>query len=180
MKKWFVLLLSMLLVFALCACAEAETIYTYEKNGVVLEVNHENGTISDGIYTYRFEYSGDASDYHVKITYPDGAIYQGSYSADGGGGGTWNKPFDRWRYVDEDTLCDAIGANTPEPFPGGKIVAAILLVGAGAFYAVAPEKAWHWNVGWRFKDAEPSDAALTFNRVIGIVVIILGVITLFV
>ena len=179
MKKWFVLLLSVLFVFALCACAEAETIYTYEKNGVVLEVNHENGTSSDGIYTYRFEYSGDASAFRVKITYPDGAIFQGSYTDSGGGGGTWNKPFNRWLYVDEDTLCDAIGANTPEPIPVGEIVVAILLVGAGAFYVVSPEKAWHWNVGWRFKDAEPSDASLSFNRIIGIVLIILGVIALF-
>ena len=45
----------------------------------------------------------------------------------------------------------------------------------GIFTAANPEDAWYWSNGWRFKNAEPSDLALTLTRIGGILSIIYGI-----
>ncbi|MBE5971334.1 MAG: hypothetical protein E7246_02285 [Lachnoclostridium sp.] len=55
------------------------------------------------------------------------------------------------------------------------ILLIIILLIVGIFNAAAPQAAWYLSDGWRFKDAEPSEAALDWGRFIGIVLIVIAV-----
>jgi hypothetical protein len=37
-----------------------------------------------------------------------------------------------------------------------------------------PRTAWFWNIGWQFKNAEPSEAAILMGRIGGILAIGIG------
>ena len=49
----------------------------------------------------------------------------------------------------------------------------------GVVNAVSPETGWHMSEGWKFKDAEPSEAALLWGRIGGIVSSVIGVVMIF-
>ena len=55
---------------------------------------------------------------------------------------------------------------------------ALLIIAVGIFNMVKPESAWYMEYGWRYKDAEPSDLALTVNRFAGGFAIFIGLIFL--
>ena len=55
----------------------------------------------------------------------------------------------------------------------------VLLFLIGIVDLVAPEAAWYLGGGWKFKDAEPSDAALVLTRIGGGICILIGFIMLF-
>ena len=55
---------------------------------------------------------------------------------------------------------------------------ALLLCGVGIFNLAAPKARWYLSYGWRFKDAEPSDAAITLSRIGGGIAVVIGVIML--
>ncbi|HIR50701.1 MAG TPA: hypothetical protein IAA53_05370 [Candidatus Avoscillospira avicola] len=62
----------------------------------------------------------------------------------------------------------------------GKYVApGLLLILLGVVNAAFPRAMWYLSYGWRFKNAEPSDAALLVGRAGGAVVAVAGVICLF-
>ena len=44
----------------------------------------------------------------------------------------------------------------------------------GALYVASPETGWFFSYGWRFKDTEPSDAALLWMRIVGVVMVVAG------
>jgi len=48
----------------------------------------------------------------------------------------------------------------------------------GIIMTASPYTGWYLSTGWRFKDAEPSDAALFMNRVSGVIGVIFGLILL--
>lgn len=54
----------------------------------------------------------------------------------------------------------------------------IILLISGTFHALAPRAAWYLHVGWKLRDAEPSDGYLAFLRVTGVLGCIVGVILL--
>lgn len=49
-----------------------------------------------------------------------------------------------------------------------------LFIIVGLIAAISPYSAWYLSVGWKFKDAEPSDLALGAERIVGIVLVIAG------
>lgn len=53
----------------------------------------------------------------------------------------------------------------------------IMLV-IGMITAISPYIGWYMSVGWKFKDAEPSDLALSTQRAGGVVLVIVGMILL--
>jgi hypothetical protein len=55
----------------------------------------------------------------------------------------------------------------------------LLLIAIGLFHALAPSAAWYMSIGWKLKDAEPSDEYLMLNRVGGVIGTIVGVVLLF-
>ncbi|MGI5894079.1 MAG: DUF6199 family natural product biosynthesis protein [Candidatus Merdivicinus sp.] len=122
---------------------------------------------------YRYEFSGDAKDYRCEIRFPDGSDWLWSQQNGGGtGSGSWyDTHMLESPYPDPDDLCEIIIESRAKPvsFDGTKILAVLLLAGVGLFQLLAPETAWYLSYGWRYKDAEPSDAALIMGRVGGVV-----------
>ncbi|QHT59204.1 hypothetical protein GXP70_03955 [Paenibacillus lycopersici] len=51
-----------------------------------------------------------------------------------------------------------------------------LLMLLGLFNAVFPYPSWYLSVGWRIKDAEPTEAALFTNRAVGVIAAIIGLV----
>lgn len=185
MKKIVTFLMAALLTIALCACSTSvETTYEVTKNGREYIVDTENSTISDGINTYRYTFSGNSAAYTAKITYPDGSSYWWSKKdTDGFSTGGWSDDYDENRYVDGETLCDILLVKAPKKSKmvgSGELIAAILLIAIGAFNAFSPYNAWYWEYGWRFKDAKPSDTALGVHRASGVIAIIVGLFIIFI
>jgi len=175
--------LAALLALSVCACSSsADTTYTVGD----YVVDTENGTISDGTYIYEYTFSGNSSEYRIEITYPDGSAYwwrrQMDSSGIGYGSGGWSDDYDEDRYASGDVLCDILAAGAPasprETSPG-MALAAVLMLGAGLFNAISPHTAWYLSKGWKYKDVEPSDAALGLTRAGGIACIAIGAILIF-
>lgn len=60
-----------------------------------------------------------------------------------------------------------------------KSIFGLLLLFFGGLSAINPEAAWQLEIGWKVKDAEPSDAYLLYTRVVGIILCIIGLIFIF-
>lgn len=58
------------------------------------------------------------------------------------------------------------------------IIGLVLLV-LGGLAVINPEAAWNWEIGWKVKDAEPSDTYLLFVRISGILTCIVGLVFIF-
>lgn len=56
--------------------------------------------------------------------------------------------------------------------------AGVILLVIGIVNTAAPRFAWYLKDGWKFKDAEPSDDAISLTRAGGIIAIIIGLIAL--
>lgn len=54
----------------------------------------------------------------------------------------------------------------------------ILLLIIGILNLAAPEFMWQIGEGWKFKDAEPSEAAILMGRVVGGICIIISIVKL--
>ncbi|MCG7378088.1 hypothetical protein MH215_13885 [Paenibacillus sp. ACRSA] len=52
----------------------------------------------------------------------------------------------------------------------------VLALILGALFAIWPYLGWYLRLGWRLKDAEPSDLALSVDRILGVVLVIIGLI----
>lgn len=52
----------------------------------------------------------------------------------------------------------------------------LILMVFGIISAVSPQSAWYISIGWKFKDAEPSDAALAMHRITGVIGVVIGII----
>ena len=179
MKKLLVMLLSALMLLSLCACSDTGGVYTVEMAGKTFEVDTVNSTIFDGTHTYQYTFMGDAESYSFDVTYPNGSTYYWDYSGSVGHGG-WSEDYDEDLYVDGDTLCEVVAEKAPTPIGSWKIIVPVLLMLIGGLNAAAPRAAWQLEYGWRYKNAEPSPAALTLNRVGGIIAAIIGVVILLV
>lgn len=175
MKRLIPVLLCLLLI--LCGC-RADPVRTVEYGGVSYTVDTENSTIEDGTYVYTYQTDGNT----VTITYPDGSSYWYTSSRSGQvtvGTFGWSDDYRDDRYVPGSTLEDVLeevledeGAN------GGIILGGLVLCALGVWYVAAPCSVWYLEWGWRYKDAEPSDAALIFGRVAGVFLLVMGVIAL--
>ena len=174
----FALLLAICLLLALCACSASST-YAVTRDGKTYTVDNEHGTISDGTYTYAFAWSGN----EVTFTYPDGSTYWMHFSSTSGAGisyGGWSDDYTPGRYADGDDLADILNEKRPAPDQGKHILIALLLLAVGIFSIASPETAWMLSHGWKYKDAEPSDMALTANRVGGMLCILGAVFAFFI
>ena len=74
---------------------------------------------------------------------------------------------------------DLIDFDSPVEKRGGNPILGLVLIVTGLADAISPNTAWYLSYGWRFKNAEPSEAALVFGRIFGIFCVILGLILLF-
>ena len=185
-KRVSIFVLAALLILGLCACAEkTETDsyapYTVEYNHTVYTVTPADGmtgTISDGTDTYSYQYEPRVGGYRVKFTYPDGETY--TWTDDGiSMSGTTSPGFDFEKYPDGWTLSDILlqsssGKNARKTEKNVGLILLLLIV--GIINTAWPQATWYLDVGWKVKDAEPSEGAIMYGRVIGIVLLIIAVI----
>ena len=178
MKKLLMIAAALLL---LCSCAgkESSPVRTVESYGRVYTVDTENQTITyEGVvYSFDIESSGGQG-YSVRFTAPDGATSFWNEVGMGGAGG-WSDDWDMDVWPSD--LAKALNGGSQSARRGtGNPLLGLLLIAIGAFHALAPGTAWYLSHGWRFKDAEPSEAALFFSRAGGMVAIFIGIIFFFV
>ena len=185
----FALLLAAAMLLAGCKKEPLPAVYTVYSYGAPYTIDTQSRTISDGTYTYGYEYA--ASGRSVSFTYPDGNVYSAgiqSANSSGAGGlsaGSVSADYDYSSgYTDPLSLCYALtspreteraaSSGSNHPF------VALLLCGVGIFNLAAPKASWYLSYGWRFKDAEPSDAYMAIARIGGAIALVIGIIMLIV
>lgn len=119
----------------------------------------------------------------VTFTYPDGETYWWKTHAHGGFGG-WSNGFHQGEYPEGSTLFDVLQQATSKgtnksSIDLGNIFVAILVASLGLWSTISPQSVWYLNHGWRYKDAEPSDAALVITRMGGVIALLLAAVILF-
>ena len=183
----FALILAAAMLLAGCKKEPLPAVYTVYSYGAPYTIDTEGRTISDGTYTYGYEYAASGSS--VSFTYPDGNVYSAgiqSANSSGAGGvsaGSVSADYDYSSgYTDPLSLCYALASprETERAASSGSNhpFVALLLCGVGIFNLAAPKASWYLSYGWRFKDAEPSDAAITLSRIGGAIAVVIGVIML--
>ena len=177
MKRVGIILIVLILSIALIGCAEQETTYTVNKNGIEFRIDSAQKTISDGDNIYHYEFSGDSSSFKVTITYPNGSSYW--YNQSGGvGGGGWSDDYIEGTYVSGETLVEVVREKAPKRVDPVKIVGGLMLIALGIIDMIVPKVSWYLGYGWRYKNAEPSDIALIFARIAGGIAVAVGVVLL--
>lgn len=176
-KRRFVLFLAALLLVLLCACeGESKNIYTATDGERTYTIDLEAQTISYDDVVCQFSLSSGAYPTFC-VTYPDGSSWwRKSYETSWSSG--WSDDYDENRYVPGELLWSMLGGQSSEQSggSGGYLLIGLLLVGLGIFYVAAPRASWYLSHGWKFKDVEPSDAALTLRRFGGVAAILIGAI----
>ena len=189
-KRIAILILAALLLLSFCACAEKKTQsalepYTTGWDGTVYTVtpiDNYKGTITDGTNTYSYRYDAAGSSYSVTFTYPDGETYRCTQNGSTSSGaafssGSASLDFDFDKYPDGMTL-DRVLKRSPAAKHEEKSTKSwgiiLFLLFVGSINTACPQLTWHLDVGWKVKDAEPSEAALTWNRGIGVVLLIIA------
>lgn len=179
------------LVLSLSACAKKQTAtaslepYTTGWDGAVYTItpiDAYKGTISDGTNTYSYRYDTSGTGYSVTFTYPDGETYRCMENGGTSGGavfssGSASLDFDFDKYPDGMTLKRVLerSPSAKSEKKSTKNVGLILvLLFVGGINTACPQLTWHLDVGWKVKDAEPSEAALAWNRGIGVVLLIIA------
>lgn len=177
-KRWF-WLITFVAVFisciSLCACSHEEPgPKTVAYNGKTYTIDEEAMTISDQENVYKYEIEGRGSSVSYRFIYPNGSTYYWTWSGNVGHGG-WSSDYDETLYVDGYTLMDILDAERPRESEPKNVPVIILLLVVGIFNTAAPQTAWYLSDGWKYKNAEPSEAALEWTRLSGIIVIVIAV-----
>lgn len=177
MKKLFIFLTMIIFSISLCSCSGSlkKKQYTVQQGDTIFTIDTENGTISDGNNLYHYSVSPTVSGSRLDITYPDNSTYWWETTSSGGYGG-WSDDYDENRYVSGDLLCEMLELDSSAPSKLKNIFLSLLLLIVGLFNLLLPRKAWNLERGWRYKNAEPSDAALDMHRFIGVVGIIAAIV----
>ena len=168
MKRILSFVLLFLLLFT--ACSEQPAV---QRDGISYVVDEDAGTISDGTHTYLYTFSGTATDCTFEVRYPDGSSYWWQQRDHNGFGG-WSDDYHANRYVDGNILFEVVQETAPQKRAPRNWIVIVLFLALGGFHLFKPFQAWQLGWGWRFKNAEPSDAAITWNRVLGLLMLLLG------
>ena len=184
------------LVLSLSACAKQKATaslepYTTGWDGAVYTItpiDAYKGTISDGTNTYSYRYDTSGTGYSVTFTYPDGETYRCMENGGTSGGavfssGSSSLDFDYDKYPDGMTLKRVLkrspSAKSEEKSTKNWGIILFLLF-VGGINTACPQLTWHLDVGWKVKDAEPSEAALAWNRIVGVVLLLIAVVMMIV
>ncbi len=187
MKHKLMITCILLLALLLTACGqerqEVQSVYTVTVNDHPYTIDTQNLTVSDGMYTYHYKIIASGNRVSTTITYPNGATYHWTWSGNVGSGG-WSEDYDDTVYADGHALLRALEQDPPgtrqkREYSGNPLLG-LLFIGLGLWNAISPYSSWYLNYGWRYKNLEPSDAALGMTRLGGIVGVIVGVIVMIV
>lgn len=195
-KRISLFLLAALVIVSLCACAEKQTQNVLEpyttgwdgKSYTVTPIDNDKGTISDGTNTYSYRYGSAGNGYSVTFTYPDGETYTWMQNGSASGGTTFSSGsaslnYDPDKYPDGLTLkrvLERSPAAKNEKKSTKNVGVILFLLVVGVINTAWPQAAWYLETGWKIKDAEPSDAALGWNRGVGILAVVIAVILMIV
>ena len=181
------LLLFCLLPLLLAACGREEPqsrSVSVEIGGQSALVTFPPGTLSEGTIStdrgsYTFSYAPNGQ---LTVTYPDGRSYTLTYRD---GALAVHVDYDAAQLEQEGYLAgislvwgieramdDAGGRSRSGPSP----VLAFVLMALGAWNLLAPKSAWWISRGWWYRNAQPSDLALGFYRVAGVLLLAAGLI----
>ena len=124
----------------------------------------------------------------MTFTYPDGETYRCTQNGSTSSGaafssGSASLDFDFDKYPDGMTLQRVLeqSPSAKREKKSTKNVGLILvLLFVGGINTAFPQAAWHLDVGWKVKDAEPSEAALAWNRIVGVVLLLIAVVMMIV
>jgi len=184
MKRFiFTLLLTLSLLALIAGCEyvpeETEHIYKVFLNDEEYLVDYAKGTITHDGAVYEYTFDDDS----YSITYPNGASYWMNSDGMFTNGG-WSDNYDANTYVSGETLEEVITTahhlrNSNRGSFKGNFLVGLLVIGIGVLTISFPKTHWFMSWGWRYKNAEPSNAALTMSVITGVIIIIAGVILLF-
>lgn len=186
-SKYILIILALMLILTSCGQGVITTdkeVYTAYNRGVGYRVDTVNMTITPENEEFVIKYAID--DMTVTITYPDNSTYWWTVNATGGFGG-WSDDYDAEKYLDGNILIGFLKNVLPtveeeqeekNVFGLNKIFA-FVFAAVGLFYIAFPKKAWYINQGWQLKDARPSDTALSYYRIGGAFIILIGVFMFF-
>jgi len=180
---WLTIMVSVLL----CACGETAEPGENGTRAVVMDnvtyfVDEAAGTIRQGeiVYEYSLQSFSDGR-YRVSFHYPDGNSYWWEQGESFGSGGWSDGYFDlNPDYADGDVLREVLLGNKTVKSRDSNVnpLLVLLLLGLGLWGTLSPQSMWYLEYGWRFRDAEPSDAALAVNRITGVLCLLIGIILL--
>lgn len=174
MKHFRLLLPLLVLALVLSGCAREPVPYEYTSGDRTVSVDPINRTITGNgeVFTYVIVDMGATQRY--EIIFPDGSIYLWTDSGNGGSG-SWSDNFDTDRWLYANFLVDALKESAPRQKTGNVLVG-LLVMGLGTLNFFQPQLHIHLKYGWRFRNAEPSDAYLAMTRFGGLLMAVLGLI----
>lgn len=170
-----------LAVLTACGSEKASLPYDVTYNGKTYTVDQAQQTITVDGEVCHYEISSRGSSVSFDVTYPDGSTYWWQEDQHGGMGG-WGEGYDPERYASGEELWKVLNLDSRvDAGASGKYAAlGLILILLGVVNAIFPRAMWYLSYGWRYKHAEPSDAALLVGRSGGVVMAVVGVICLFV
>ena len=165
----------LIMVFLLCGCGTEKADPVYTSRGYTVDTEAQTMTKDGNVFHYKPNGNG------YIFTYPDGSFcsYQihnndfTSFTTESG-----SLDFDPSRWPSASELGKALHQETKSDRRTGNPLG-LLLILLGALNAAFPHASWYLEIGWRFKDAEPSDLALGMERAGGVVIALVGFFMLF-
>ncbi len=184
------------LTLLLAACgkekADQPLSITIEASSQELTLTFDEGTYSSGTVQaangqYTFLYKPQTGATVFVLTYPDGVVFHQTIEQNGSIQTSLtydsSERIDKG-YVDMFSMEWAI-SDVVKAAPGGRRgnngpspLLAIFFLCCGVFFLFVPKTAWQFSHGWWYKDAEPSDAALTLYGVLGAGILFAGIVCL--
>ena len=138
--------------------------------------SRSKGTVTVGEDVYTFEYKSDG---YAEVTYEDGTVWSARYDEGFIMTGSYRSPdgesTEQGSRTAGDMILSAVESAEPAEKKGQSPLLYALLVIIGAFMAIWPKALWYVKYGFRYKDAEPSEASLFFIRAGGVLVAFCGV-----
>ena len=175
MNKKIYLGIITLMMFLLIGCVKSsESKYTITKENEIFFIDTINQTISHDNEVYKYKIDGNS----YEITYPDNSRYWYKQEENGGFGG-WSDDYNETKYISGSLLIDILSNEHSKTNKEKNFFAIFILFILGGWNIIFPYSSWYLNYGWRYKDAEPSDAALILARLSGVIIIIITLVLVF-
>lgn len=168
------LVLLLTLILSSCSVKNEDT-YDVTLQNNTFSIDKVNKTILHEGQPYKYNINGTT----ITITYPDNSKYWWTQQNNGGYGG-WSDNYDESKYVSGNILIEVLADEIPTNKSEKKYFLIIILLTLGIWNTVSPYSSWHLSYGWRYKNAEPSEVAITIVRIGGILLILISVIFIFI